>query len=50
MIALKEKGGLNYGRRERTPQGRLLDHASDCKSILKCLATLSDATSLSSLQ
>lgn len=38
LAELKLKGGLDYVPRERTPQGRLLEHASDCRSLIMNLA------------
>jgi hypothetical protein len=40
LAALEKKGGLDYLPRERTPQGRLLDHAADSKSIIKHLTLI----------
>lgn len=37
LTQLKSKGGLEYVPRERTLQGRLLEHATDTKSLLKHL-------------
>lgn len=34
---LTQKGGLNYVPRERTPKGRLLDHAADTKTLIHYL-------------
>lgn len=31
---LSSKGGLDYIPRERTPQGRMFEHASDSKILL----------------
>ena len=40
LAQLKEKGGLDYVPRERTPQGRVFEHASDCRVLLKHLQRL----------
>jgi hypothetical protein len=37
---IKLKGGLDYLPRERTSSGRLFEHASECKVLLKHLRTL----------
>ena len=34
---LDKNGGLDYLPRERTPQGRLFEHASECRILLKHL-------------
>lgn len=41
---MKTYGGLDYIPRERTAQGRLFEHASDCRSLLKLLHTVEGIT------
>ena len=37
LSQLNKHGGLDYIPRERTPQGRMFEHASDCKILIKHL-------------
>ena len=40
ITQLTQHGGLDYVPRERTPQGRMFEHASDCKILIKHLHLL----------
>jgi len=37
LEGLREKGGLDYLPRERTPEGRLYEHASECQVLFGVL-------------
>jgi len=42
---LKAHNGLNYVPRERTPDGRVFEHASDCRVLIDHLAQVNEEDS-----
>ena len=42
LQSLTNKGGLDYVPRERTPQGRVFEHAADSNLLIKHLLNLTD--------
>jgi hypothetical protein len=43
---MKEHNGLNYVPRETTPDGRVFEHASDCRVLIDHLCNLKSHTSV----
>ena len=44
LSALKSKGGLDYVPRERTPQGRVFEHAADSNLLIQHLLTVATSS------